>query len=512
MLSARIQPAARARAWGCEKMAAFHLNPVRPVKDLPLEKSARIKEIPPPPPEGEARFSVADARAISDNDMMLLLAWAGCATTIVAPRPIIPTVQKISVATASNRGDQQADDRAPLLAIEGPTFSKPLSAPDAVPELGQQRAIELMRSGALFRYTPGVLSEAALAEQAMADYTGFRYAVGFNSCGSALFIALKCCGIQPGDKVLCNAFSFTAVPSAVHHALATPVYVDCTDAFVMDMDDLERKIEPDIKFVLLTHMRGKVANMQRVYAIAAKHGITVIEDCAHALGVQYDGVQLGRSSRVACFSTQQAKAINSGEGGFLMTDDDEIAAKAMCYAGCYEDLVAQHVNAPPTAIFDAVKKEIPNYSLRMSDLTACCIRPQIDTLEARIEMYNRRYEMICKQLAHCEHLHIPAIDARVRPVSDSLQINLRGMSGEQVHAFLGHTKRRGMPVGLFGSADNARNFHNWKYSPMATGVEQTEAMIKAAIDVRLPLSFADEDITQIGAVLLAAVDDTLSHH
>jgi dTDP-4-amino-4,6-dideoxygalactose transaminase len=249
-----------------------------------------------------------------------------------------------------------------------------------VPELGQQRAIELMRSGALFRYTPGVLSEAALAEQAMADYTGFRYAVGFNSCGSALFIALKCCGIQPGDKVLCNAFSFTAVPSAVHHASATPVYVDCTDAFVMDMDDLERKIEPDIKFVLLTHMRGKVANMQRVYAIAAKHGITVIEDCAHALGVQYDGVQLGRSSRVACFSTQQAKAINSGEGGFLMTDDDEIAAKAMCYAGCYEDLVAQHVNAPPTAIFDAVKKEIPNYSLRMSDLTACCIRPQIDTL------------------------------------------------------------------------------------------------------------------------------------
>ena len=480
------------------------------MKDLPLEKSARIKEIPSPP--ARCPLLGTDARAISDNDMMLLLAWAGCVTTIVAPRPIIPTVQKISVATASNRGDQQADDRAPLLAIEGPTFNKPLSAPDAVPELGQQRAIELMRSGALFRYTPGVLSEAALAEQAMADYTGFRYAVGFNSCGSALFIALKCCGIQPGDKVLCNAFSFTAVPSAVHHALATPVYVDCTDAFVMDMDDLERKIEPDIKFVLLTHMRGKVANMQRVYAIAAKHGITVIEDCAHALGVQYDGVQLGRSSRVACFSTQQAKAINSGEGGFLMTDDDEIAAKAMCYAGCYEDLVAQHVNAPPTAIFDAVKKEIPNYSLRMSDLTACCIRPQIDTLEARIEMYNRRYEMICKQLAHCEHLHIPAIDARVRPVSDSLQINLRGMSGEQVHAFLGHTKRRGMPVGLFGSADNARNFHNWKYSPMATGVEQTEAMIKAAIDVRLPLSFADEDITQIGAVLLAAVDDTLSRH
>jgi dTDP-4-amino-4,6-dideoxygalactose transaminase len=70
----------------------------------------------------------------------------------------------------------------------------------------------------------------------MTERTGFKYCVGFNSCGSALFIALKTNGVQPGDHVLANGFSFTAVPSAIHHAGGIPVYVESTDAYVMDME------------------------------------------------------------------------------------------------------------------------------------------------------------------------------------------------------------------------------------------------------------------------------------
>merc|ERR1711998_351293 len=107
----------------------------------------------------------------------------------------------------------------------------------------------------------GVLSETALAEEAITEYTGFKYCVGFNSCGSALFIALKCLGVQPGDAVLANAFSFTAVPSSIHHAGATPSYVECTNAYVIDTDDLRAKITPSTKYLMLTHMRGKISNM-----------------------------------------------------------------------------------------------------------------------------------------------------------------------------------------------------------------------------------------------------------
>lgn len=120
--------------------------------------------------------------------------------------------------------------------------------------------------------------------------------------------------------------------------------------------------------------------------------------------------------------------------------------------------------------------------------------------------------MIVEQLSSAStHFHIPGIDERVRPVCDSLQINLRGMSSDQVQAFLDNSKRRGLPVGLFGSKDNARNFRNWQYSEIATDVPFTEEMIASAIDVRLPLQFEDEEITQIGLVLLAALDDTIGH-
>ena len=81
----------------------------------------------------------------------------------------------------------------------------------------------------------------------------------------------------------------------------------------------------------------------------------------------WDGVQLGRSASVACYSSQSAKVINSGEGGFFMTDDDELAARAACYAGCYEQLYLQHVVAPPAAVFDRVKFETPMVDVPADD-------------------------------------------------------------------------------------------------------------------------------------------------
>lgn len=402
----------------------------------------------------------------------------------------------------------KASSSAPV--ISGPTFDKSLSTPDPVPEVGRLRALELMKSGALFRYTPGVLSETSLAEEAICKYTGFKYAIGLNSCGSALFLALKCVGVQPNDLVLANAFSFTAVPSAIHHAFATPIYVESTDAFVMDLDDLAIKITPETRYLMLTHMRGRVANIDRVYELAELHDLVVIEDCAHALGIRWDNVQVGRKARVACFSTQSAKMINSGEGGFLCTDDPEIAARAICYAGCYELLYQQHTVAPPAEYFERIKFETPNYSLRMSDLTACCIRPQLATIDERAKVYNARYARMCEALSGCEHIHIPPILDRVSAISDSLQFNLRGMTKEHVAAFLTHSKLRGMPVGLFGSKDNARNFRNWAYSPIATSVGRTEEMIGAAIDVRLPLTFDDADFDTMAAVILASVEDAMA--
>merc|ERR1719231_1968627 len=160
--------------------------------------------------------------------------------------------------------------------------------------------------------------------------------------------------------------------------------------------------------------------MDRAYEIAEKYNLEVVEDCAHALGIQWRGEQLGKRARVACFSTQSAKMINSGEGGFLCTDDPEIAARAYCYAGCYEKLYLQHGPAsPPAKYFESVKRETPNYSLRMSDLAAACVVPQVATMEERISVYNQRYTRIADQLSACPQIDVPALSPRVRPVCDS---------------------------------------------------------------------------------------------
>ena len=102
------------------------------------------------------------------------------------------------------------------------------------------------------------------------------------------------------------------------------------------------------------------------------------------------------------------------------------------------------------------------------------------------------------------------MSTRVRPVCDSLQFNLLNFSDEQVDEFLASCKRRGMPVGLFGSKENARNFVNWKYSPNAEPLPRTAALIAAAIDVRLPLQFEDEDFDAMADVILAAIDDAVA--
>lgn len=105
-------------------------------------------------------------------------------------------------------------------------------------------------------------------------------------------------------------------------------------------------------------------------------------------------------------------------------------------------------------------------------------------------------------------MSIPPYNERVRPVADSLQFNLLGFDDEGVQAFLANSKRRGLPVGLFGSKDNSRNHRTWQYAPTTVELPVTDALISAAIDVRLPLMFGEEDLDQMCDVLLAAMADT----
>jgi dTDP-4-amino-4,6-dideoxygalactose transaminase len=169
----------------------------------------------------------------------------------------------------------------------------------------------------------------------------------------------------------------------------------------MDIDDLEKKLVeyPNCKFCLISHMRGKLTDMDKVKDACNCNGVTILEDCAHSLGVYWKAQHSGHVGLVSAINSQSSKMLNSGEGGFLLTNDVNVAAKCAVYAGAYERLAEKHSSTlPGPEYFLELPTQIPNYSLQMSGLAAAVIRPQIlTTIDERCQKYNAEHIMTTLQ-------------------------------------------------------------------------------------------------------------------
>lgn len=405
-------------------------------------------------------------------------------------------------------------------------FTKPFSTPDPIPEKGIENANAIMESGHLFRYNPldmaenrreeedssveKLYSEVALLEQEFCDYTGHRYGIAVNSCGSAMFLAMKAAGVEHGDRVFTNAFTFTAVPSSIVHAGGLPVYLECDAEYLLDLDDFRQKIKanPDVRYLLLSYMRGHISDVGSIKTLCDENDITLIEDCAHSLGVRWkdndskEDSHIGHHGSAACFSAQSNKLINAGEGGMLVTDDPKIAAYAILAAGSYEQLYHQHLARPDDELFEAMKRETPNFSLRMSNLSAAVLRPQLPELDEKIAAYNEMYATLEDLFEDIEHVETPTVLDEVSRVGDSFQFNLVGMTSGEVQEFLDNSRDLGIEMQVFGHSDNARYFRNWKYSyHNPPSLPQTEEVITAACDFRIPLTFSKNDLHDIADII-----------
>lgn len=412
----------------------------------------------------------------------------------------------------------------------GMKFTKCFKTPDPVPAEGISRAVELMKTGRLYRYnfdgeftedtdtrvgSSELAREVALLESEFCEYTGHKYAVAVNSCGSALFLALKAAGVQYSDKVLTNAFTFTAVPSSIVHAGGVPVYVECDREYLLDIEDLKRKIieNPDAKYLMLSHMRGQISDVEAIAQICSDAGIYLIEDCAHSLGATWYDRQLGEDKivghdgKIACFSSQSYKLINSGEGGLVATSDERVAAYCILAAGSYEQLYKKHSSRPfDDELFEELKPHVPNFSLRMNNLTAAVIRSQIPTLPDKIAECNKKYSQLENILAVADNIYIPSPLKGVKRAPDSIQFTLLNLTKEQIDKLVKRTAQRGVKIKIFGRQDNARYFKNWQYSFVEMpDLQQTDEIISCACDLRISLSFTREDINLMGYI----VKDTL---
>lgn len=395
-----------------------------------------------------------------------------------------------------------------------PRLTRDLTEPEPVPAAGIARAVALMQSGRLFRY--GEMGadqrDAALLETEFAALIGRKYCIAVNSGGSALFLALKVCGVRHGDSVLLNGFTLAPVPGSIVHAGAKPILVEIGRNYVIDPDDLRRKAKASgAKFLLLSHMRGHIADMDAVMAIAHEFGITVIEDCAHAIGARWRGKTIGTFGTAAAFSAQTYKHLNAGEGGFLLLDDDRMAAQAIVHSGSYM-LHGQHLSKPDVRYLEDAGGRSANFSLRMTALAAALLRPQLAELPRRIERWNAINTLLKLGLNRNQHIYVPKEDARCEPSATSIQFSLPSFDNDEMQQFLAYAADRGLPVKWFG-AHNQVGFtsapRHWGYAQSNDSLPLTHAILATLCDVRTPLTLTDDECHLIVQIINDAIESVV---
>jgi len=385
-----------------------------------------------------------------------------------------------------------------------------LSRQEPIPVAGVDAALALLHSGKLHRYgeTDGQPTAASRLEAAFAAELGARYCVAVNSCGSAMFVALKAAGVQPGDPVLSNCFTLAPVPGAIAHAGARPVLVDVTDDYTIDLDDLARKAATSgARTLLLSHMRGHICDMDRLIGICEAHGIALIEDCAHTMGARWNGKATGRWGRAGCFSLQSYKHANAGEGGLLVTDDDDLAAQAILMSGSYM-LYGAHLSRPLDAVIERWKYTTPNFSLRMGNLPAAIALPQLGaTLADRCVRWNQRYAWLAASLAGTHGIHVPQRDPREQFVASSLQFSVKDLDHTQMQDFIGACADRGVFIKWFGAdapAGYTSAWRHWRFFGEPQQLANADRILGGLCDLRLPLHLTQHACAAIGARIRAA--------
>ena len=219
--------------------------------------------------------------------------------------------------------------------------------------------MRVMQHGRLHRYNvvKGEIAEAVSLEREFASYVGSKFCLAVASGGYALATALRAVGAGQGDVVLTNAFTLAPVPGAIANVGCVSVFVEVTEDLVMDLDDLRAKIASSgARYLMLSHMRGHIVDMDALMVICDAANVMVIEGCAHTMGAKWNGVPSGRHGVVGCYSTQTFKHINSGEGGLFVTDDAEIMARATMLSGSYM-LYGSHAAGAPTELAIAAESD-----------------------------------------------------------------------------------------------------------------------------------------------------------
>lgn len=246
-------------------------------------------------------------------------------------------------------------------------------------------------------------------EQMFKDMWNVKYAVSMTNCTSALHVCCMVCGFRPGDEVICPSLTFAATCNCIRYVGATPIFADIIgpDDLNINPKDIEAKITPRTKGIVVVHMAGFPCKMDEIMAIARKHNLKVIEDACHGPLSEYKGKKLGTIGDCAAFSFFSNKNISTGEGGMFITNNEEMekAARLIRSHGM-STMSYQRAKGHATA-YDIT---CLGYNFRMDDIRASIAIEQLKKLPGdleRREVVRKRY---IEQLSGIPQIAIPFAD------------------------------------------------------------------------------------------------------
>jgi len=264
--------------------------------------------------------------------------------------------------------------------------------------------------------------ECRLFEQEFAAWCGATHAVGVANGTDALTLALRAYGVGPGDEVVTVANTFIATGEAILLNGATPVFVDVDEAsFTMDPAALERAITPRTKVVIPVHLYGHPCDMVRISAVAARHGLFVLEDAAQAHGAEVDGRRAGSLGHAACFSFYPGKNLGAyGDAGAVVTSDPEFAAKVR--------RLANH-----GAGTERYQHVVPGTNSRLDNLQAAILRVKLPHMERWNRDRRERAEAYARALEGIRGVAVPREQPWGRTAWHLFTIRAEERDGLQAH-------------------------------------------------------------------------------
>jgi 8-amino-3,8-dideoxy-alpha-D-manno-octulosonate transaminase len=259
--------------------------------------------------------------------------------------------------------------------------------------IGQEELEEIQKALSkkiLLRYEHGEQSKVAEFEKRFAEYCGVKHALAVSSGTAALKVGLASLGIGPGDEVITQGFTFIATWESIFDTGAIPVFTEIDDTLCLDPNDLENRITPRTKAIIPVHMCGAHANIKEIVSIAYKHGIPVLEDTAQSCGGRCNGKSVGSFGKIGIFSFDAVKTITTGEGGMLITDDEDLHRMA----SEYHDHGHDH---NPNVGRGLEKRNFIGFNYRMMELQGALGLAQLGKLDSIILKRQREYKAQIKE-------------------------------------------------------------------------------------------------------------------